>query len=149
MSGRHATGPRWPAGLAVLAAIALYASLPSGLILGPWFVRYLVPALALAVLVPLAVTAPHRHIEESRIRRRAAMTLTGLISAANVVALGYLIDELLYKRSLAGRPLLYGAFSIWATNVIAFALWYWEPTAAALRAALRTRRRRATSRSCR
>jgi hypothetical protein len=54
--------PRWPAAIAVLAAIALYATLPSKFISAQHassVFRYLVPAIALALLVRLAVTAPH------------------------------------------------------------------------------------------
>src|SRR5438034_5528237 len=56
--------PRWPAALAVLAAIGLYASLPSKLISdehASGLIRFVVPAFELALLVPLAVTAPYRH----------------------------------------------------------------------------------------
>ena len=118
--------PRWPSALAVLAAVGLYATLPDKLVPGPAYVRYVVPVLFLAVLVPLAVTAPHRHVEESGRRRRAAMTLTALITLANVIALAFLVHQLIYVNGVAGRALLYGAFDIWTTNVIAFALWYWE-----------------------
>jgi uncharacterized membrane protein len=118
--------PRWPSALAVLAAVGLYATLPDKLVPGPSWVRYVVPVLFLAVLIPLAVTAPHRHVEESGARRRAAMTLTALITLANVIALTFLVHQLIYVSGVGGRALLYGAFDIWATNVIAFALWYWE-----------------------
>ncbi|HUZ81204.1 MAG TPA: hypothetical protein VMU73_03080 [Gaiellaceae bacterium] len=117
---------RWPSALAVLAAVGLYATLPNILVPGPSWVRFVVPVLFLAVLVPLAVTAPHRHVEESGARRRAAMTLTALITFANAVALAFLVHQLVYVSGVAGRTLLYGAFDIWVTNVIAFALWYWE-----------------------
>src|SRR5947208_15344850 len=70
--------PRWPAALAVLAAIGLYASLPSKLISdehASGLIRFVVPALELALLIPLAVTAPYRHVNESGRRRKAAITL--------------------------------------------------------------------------
>ncbi len=38
----------------------------------------------------------------------------------------FLVHELIYGSGVQGRTLLYGAFAIWATNVIVFALWYWE-----------------------
>ncbi len=118
--------PRWPSALAVLGAAALYLTLPSKLVVGPPFVRYLVPALELSLLVPLLLSAPHRHVQESGARRRFAMTLIGLISLANALALYFLIHQLLYGTGVQGRQLLYGAFNIWVTNVIAFGLWYWE-----------------------
>jgi hypothetical protein len=118
--------PRWPSTLAVLGAAALYLTLPNELVLGPPFVRYLVPALEVAVVVPLALTTPHRHVQESGFRRRVAMTLTALISIANALALFFLVRVLIYGSSVPGRTLLYAAFDIWVTNVIVFALWYWE-----------------------
>jgi uncharacterized membrane protein len=118
--------PRWPSALAVLGAVGLYMTLPETLVLGPSYDRFVIPALELAVLVPLTVAAPHRQVSESGARRKAAMLLTALISIANALALAFLIHELVYNTGIAGRPLLYGAFDVWVTNVIVFGLWYWE-----------------------
>jgi len=117
---------RWPSAIAVVGAALLYLTLPNQLVLGPPFVRYLVPALELALLVALVVSAPHRHANESGLRRKAAMTLIGLISVANALALFFLVRHLLYGSGVQGRTLLYAAFDIWVTNVIVFGLWYWE-----------------------
>jgi uncharacterized membrane protein len=126
----HRFEPRWPAALAVLAAIALYVTLPSKIISGQHasgLIRWIVPAFELALLVPLAVTAPHRHVEESGRRRSAAIMLTAIVSIANAVTLAFLIHYL-FKGHAAGegRQLLIAAFQIWWTNVIVFGLWYWE-----------------------
>src|SRR4029077_2614137 len=51
--------PRWPAAVAVVAAAVLFVTLPDALVPGPPWVRFVIPALELAVLIPLAVTAPH------------------------------------------------------------------------------------------
>jgi hypothetical protein len=114
----------------VLAAIALYATLPRKIISAQHassVFRHLVPAIALALLVPLAVTAPHRHVEESGRRRKAAITLTAIISIANAATLIFLIHFLFKTGGTGdGRQLLIAAGQIWATNVIVFALWYWE-----------------------
>jgi uncharacterized membrane protein len=126
MTGVPRFEPRWPSALAVLGAVALYLTLPNQLVIGPPWVRYVVPALELAVLIPLAVTAPYRHVEESGFRRKVAMTLTAMISIANAVSLFFLIRHLLYDSTVHGRTLLYAAFDVWTTNVIVFALWYWE-----------------------
>jgi uncharacterized membrane protein len=120
------TEPRWPSALAVVLSAVLYLTLPSSLVVGPVWVRYVVPGLALAVLVPLLITAPHRHAAESQMRRRAAMTLAALISIGNALALFFLVRQLLYGTGVTGRTLLYSAFNLWSTNVIVFALWYWE-----------------------
>ncbi len=122
--------PRWPAALAALAAIALYVTLPSKIITGEHatgLLRYVVPGLALCLLVPLAVTAPHRHVEESGRRRTAAIVLTAIISVANAATLAFLVHYLLNPAAASqSRSILLAAFQIWWTNVIVFALWYWE-----------------------
>jgi uncharacterized membrane protein len=126
MTGTPQFEARWPSALAVVGAAALYLTLPHQLILGPPIVRYVVPALELAVLIPLALTTPSREISETGFRRKAAMTLTALISVANALALFLLIRQLLYGSGVQGRTLLFAALDIWVTNVIVFALWYWE-----------------------
>ncbi len=126
MTKRPAPEPYWPAGLAVLVAVALYLTLPSQIVIREPFIRYVVPGLELAMLITLTVALPYRHVQESGLRRKASMTLTGLISVANAVSLTYLIHLLLYDMSVQGRVVLYAAFDVWVTNVIVFALWYWE-----------------------
>ena len=77
--------PRWPATVSALVAMVLYASLPAKIISGSHastLFRVLVPALELALLVPLAVTAPHRHIYESGRRRMAAIALVAIVTIA-------------------------------------------------------------------
>ncbi len=122
--------PRWPAAVAVLVAIGLYASLPGRVISashGSTVFRLLVPALGLALLIPLAVTAPHRHIYESGRRRMAAIAMTAILTVANVASLAFLIHFLLSGgHAVLGRQLLLAGGQVWWTNVIVFALWYWE-----------------------
>jgi hypothetical protein len=55
--------PRWPSVVAIGVAIALYVSLPDTIIsdsYGSGAIRFIVPALELALLIPLAVAAPDR-----------------------------------------------------------------------------------------
>jgi len=122
--------PRWPAALAVLVAIALYVSLPGKFIsasFGSNIIRFVVPGLELALLIPLAVTTPHRHVSESGKRRKVAVALTAIVSIANIAALGLLVHYLLFAgAAVQSRQLLLAAAQIWWTNVIVFALWYWE-----------------------
>ena len=128
MDVRVASEPRWPSVIAILVAVALSASLPGTMATGsaiPLALEIAVPMLALALLVPLAVTAPHRHPDESERRRAATISLTATLSAANVFALALLVHQLLRGR-IEGAHLLLAAGQVWTTNVIAFALWYWE-----------------------
>jgi uncharacterized membrane protein len=117
--------PRWPASLAVLGAIVLYTLLPDKLIFS--YTRWIVPALEVALLLPLSVIAPHRHIEESQWRRMASIALIAIINLANIASLALLVGNLIGGHAKAsGTDLIFAAADIWLTNAIVFALWYWE-----------------------
>ena len=60
--------------------------------------------------------------------RAASIALIVLISAANAVSAILLIRAILetLPSTAHAAPLLASGASIWATNVIAFGLWYWE-----------------------
>ncbi len=121
------TEPRWPASLAVLAALALYGFLPDKLTFGP---NWLIPALDLILLLPLSLVAPTRRQHEPPWQRVAAVALIALVNAANVISLILLVQELLQGKAngkaIVGPQLLFSAILIWLTNVLVFALWYWE-----------------------
>jgi hypothetical protein len=121
--------PRWHVTIAVVAGIVLYVTLPSRFVVGSGvsgeFARWSVPVLEALLLVPLAATAPHRREEESGVRRKATMILTGILSVANAISLGLLVHQLLIGSKMTGQVLFHGAAAIWLTNVIVFGLWFW------------------------
>jgi uncharacterized membrane protein len=114
---------RVPAALAVVAALVLHLALPHRLRLGP---VWLLPGLELALLVPLIVSNPSRLRRGSRNLRSLSITLIALASVANAASLSLLVHRLLRGGKAGGRPLIYSAIAIWVTNVLVFALWYWE-----------------------
>ncbi|NMO91019.1 DUF1345 domain-containing protein [Actinomycetospora sp. TBRC 11914] len=115
---------RWPVALAILGAAGLQLSLPDDVVLGS---RWLLPLLEIAVLAVLLVANPGRFEHEPGWRRTVSLALTALVSVANGAAVVRLIDHLVAGRGGddAGTLLATGA-AIWATNVIGFALWYWQ-----------------------
>jgi uncharacterized membrane protein len=116
--------PRWPASLAVLAAIALYVTLPSRFVIGP---VWLIPALEAAMLIPLSLFSPRRTAKENRWEQILAIVLIAVVNVANVVSLIALVRALLrHGNEMTGTQLVFTAASIWMTNIIIFALWYWE-----------------------
>ena len=119
------TEPRWPAGLAVLAAIGLQVVLPETVIsgLGP---RWLIPVLEALLLMVLIFVNPHRPDRKDSALRLLSLGLIALITAANMIALGELIRALLAHSTAEGRSLVFASVPIWLTNVIVFGLWYWE-----------------------
>ena len=95
---------------------------------------WIAPAIPEAVLLGVLVGQRHKHRsqievsdgEQTPTRRRAAIWLVGIISVANAFALLALLGELLSGNVRTGAELLFEAAVIWATNVFAFGLLYWE-----------------------
>jgi len=115
---------RWPASVAIGVAVTLYMTLPQRLTLGP---VWLIPALEIALLLPLSVAAPRRVPGEPSWQRLTAIAIIAVINLANFVSLLLLIHGLVQRGSRAtGEELLVAAVQVWVTNVIVFALWYWE-----------------------
>lgn len=108
--------------MALLVAAGLYATLPGNLILGGGLLRWIVPALEVALIAVAAVNP----VVESERRRHVGVALVVLITLANASALGLLIDGILTEAGFEGRLLILSAIQIWATNVIIFGLWLWE-----------------------
>jgi hypothetical protein len=115
--------PFWPAQVAALAALLLYLTLPAKLTLGP---TWLLPSVEALLLIGLVATAPSRHRPFSPRRRAFALFLIGLVTAVNFVSLGLLTHYLLRGGRAGGHALILAGVVIWLTNVLVFALWYWE-----------------------
>jgi hypothetical protein len=122
-SSRRASGGenRLPPACAVVVAVVVYALLPSAVLITN---RLIVPAVEVLLLVALLVTNPRRMTRQTRWSRSASIALATLLIVTNVVALGMLVSELTGRES--GSHLLVAAMQIWLTNVIGFALLYWE-----------------------
>jgi hypothetical protein len=119
---RAAWEPRWPAQLAILAALTLYVILPERYVIGP---RLLVPSLILLLLVPLAIGSRMQLV--TGWQRPLAVALIAMINAANVVSVWILVRHILFNAAkINGVELLETAVEIWFTNLIVFGLWFWE-----------------------
>lgn len=114
---------RIPATIAIFLAALLYVLLPEALIMKP---RYLLPALEIALLIPLAISNPTKITKESRNLRALSLSLIGIVNISNAINLILLCSRLLNGTSASGTTLLYAAAAIWVTNALVFALWYWE-----------------------
>ncbi|HEY3827629.1 MAG TPA: hypothetical protein VGL57_00390 [Solirubrobacteraceae bacterium] len=113
----------WPAQLTVLAAIALQLLLPARLAAGP---RWLLPALEGVLLIGLSLATPRQLEHEHTVRRRTALSITAIVTAANIYSLSALTHYLLHHDVNKGRELITSGVLIWLTNFLIFALWYWE-----------------------
>jgi hypothetical protein len=129
----------WLARGAIVVTAALNAFLINQLSAVPW---WLGSTVELALLVPLSVATAWTH---ARIRnatsehhwasirrhmmwiRWAAMFLTAVITIINFEALHGVLHALLYgAKGATGQTLLIDAMNIWFTNVVVFALWFWN-----------------------
>ncbi len=115
---------RWPVTLTVAVAVVLQVLLPDQLALHP---LYLLPALEGALFIGLLVANPFRFERYSRPVRAMSVVLILVITAANAISAGLLVRAII-EGHVGGNPvhLLASGAAVWATNVIAFALWYWE-----------------------
>jgi hypothetical protein len=124
----------WLPALAVLVAVVLYARLPDKFIFGTHVTAYgiahwIVPALEVGLLVALVVvgrTETRAATPSTRYLRPMTIALIAIISAANLVSVVLLVDYLVKGGRVNGHELLVSAIDIWWTNVIVFALWFWE-----------------------
>jgi uncharacterized membrane protein len=118
-----ASEPFWPAQLSILTAIALQLLLPARLTVGP---TWLIPALEGALLIGMFFATPRELEGEHPVRRRVALGLTAFVSIANIYSLAELTHYLLHHNVSNGRELIISGVLIWLTNLLIFALWFWE-----------------------
>jgi hypothetical protein len=118
---------RWPVTISVVVAIVLQRLLPDQLSMRP-LPTLLLPVLEVGVLLGLAIANPVRIERRGVFVRWVSIVLILVISAANAASAVLLIRLILTNNMLTRHagPLLASGAAIWATNVIAFALWYWE-----------------------
>jgi hypothetical protein len=115
---------RWPSVVAIAVAIALQWVLPAGLILQP---RWLLPGAEVVLVVLLVAGNPVRLEHGHTLLRTGSLALLAVMTLANGISAALLIDRLLTGRAGdVAAPLIGSGAAIYATNIIAFALWYWE-----------------------
>jgi uncharacterized membrane protein len=110
--------------VAVLAAAILHALLPPELRIqqSPWL-----PWIAFVLLVVLIIGDPGRINRVRSWSRIVTDILIGFITVANAYAAVMLVVGILDNASFeTPRELLFAGGAVWVTNVIAFALWFWD-----------------------
>jgi uncharacterized membrane protein len=115
---------RVPVSLAILVAIALELVLDRRVANRP---RWLFVGLAALLLVATIVINPKRINRRSKPLRALMLLLIAVITLANIASGARLLVDLIDGTGIrdAGQLLRTGG-AIWLTNVIVFALWYWE-----------------------
>jgi uncharacterized membrane protein len=115
---------RLPVAAAVALAIGLQLVLPDRLVIHP---SWLLPTLEGLLLAGLIAANPKRINRRSTALRAASVALIVLISLANAWSSGELIKGII-NGTLGDNPtlLLSRGASVYVTNILVFALWYWE-----------------------
>jgi hypothetical protein len=116
---------RLPVAVTTAVAIALQVAVPDRLVL----VRpsWILPAAQGALLIVLVTANPRRINRQSKAMRSLSLVLGALLTLANGWSVAWLavgITQGTMGRT-PGQLLITGA-DIWLTNVVVFALWYWE-----------------------
>ncbi len=116
--------PRWQVSVVLIVAIVLQLLLPRHLTLHP---HWLLPAIQGLLLISLFTLNPGRNRKGSRTLRVFELIMIAVVSLANAVSAILLIRGLLRgTESPDAVQLLRNGAAIWITNMIAFALWYWQ-----------------------
>jgi hypothetical protein len=111
--------PRWPAFLAMLAASGVFMALPEPLSVGP---GWLLLAINAMLMVPIVISVYRR---DDHITRWLTLIGLALITLAMIASLFFLVQGI--PRHLeTPQALLRSAITLWVTNILVFALWYWK-----------------------
>lgn len=111
--------PRWPAWTAILAVGGLYTALPPYLIIGP---RWLFLVIVLVLMLPIVIS----HFRDRHMLNRVfGFTVTGVVTLGLIASVILLIGALPAHRE-SPTDLLLSAASLWFTNILVFAVWYWR-----------------------
>ena len=116
----------WPVALAIIVVAGLHVALPAKYRVNPPWVA---PAVLLALLAALLIGDPGRIDRQKTWLRIITDIMIAFITVANLFAAARLVGAILTNSKLfaTNAPALLAAGGvIWATNVIAFGLWYWD-----------------------
>jgi uncharacterized membrane protein len=118
--------PRWPMVIAVLVAGALRTTLPESLRLHD--ASWLLGLFLVVMLIVLIAGDPGRIDRQAPWLRVVTIGLIAMITIANSASVVKLSADIINvtPSTNSAKTLLGAGAAIWATNVIAFGLWYWE-----------------------
>jgi hypothetical protein len=109
----------WPAALAFLVLGVAYALVSERLTVGP---RWALPALAVVVVVGGSILRARGMIRATRL---LVLGVLAIVTLAITVSAAFLVEALI-DHSLDAITLLVSGVLLWASNILTFALWYWE-----------------------
>ena len=118
---RHVFTPKWAAVIGALAIGVLYLALPGHLTFGPSWIPL---ALEILLFIPLIFSWATRRPLKQRTIRLLALLLLGVVTTGLAISITLLVITLPTNRQAS--TLLSSAALLWCSNILVFALWYWE-----------------------
>ncbi|HEY7429307.1 MAG TPA: hypothetical protein VH641_01100 [Streptosporangiaceae bacterium] len=116
----------WPVALAIIAVAGLHVALPAKYRVNP---PWVVPVVLLGLLAAMIIGDPGRIDRQKTWLRITIGAVIALLTLANLFAAGRLVAGIITNNKVFASnatALLATGGVIWATNVIAFGLWYWD-----------------------
>jgi len=115
---------RVPVMCALAVAITITALLPDRVANHP---RWLLPGLAAILFVIVLAVNPYKSPDRARQLRPLTFALLAVVSLGNAASAARLVVDLVHGEGIRSPDtLLLTGGAIWATNMIIFAIWYWE-----------------------
>ena len=112
--------PLWLPLVAMLAVGGLYAALPSRLLAGA--PSWLVAAIVVGLLVPMVIS---HYIGNHALHHTLGYVLNSIVTAVLILSLALLLFEVT-QHEVSPPQLLRSAASLWLSNILIFASWYWR-----------------------
>ena len=112
--------------LAIIVVVGLHVALPAKYRVNP---PWVLPAVLLALLAALIIGDPGRIDRQKTWLRVTTGAVIAVLTLANLAAAARLVGDIITTNKLFAAnatALLATGGVIWATNVIAFGLWYWD-----------------------
>ena len=121
--GPHLIGqvPKWGVSVGILLIGIIYYFLPNELTFGT---NWVLLAVEIALLLPLWIFWASGRALSYRLTRRMSLLLLGVVTLA--LAVGVLFFVIRLGTFTSGFKLLYTAALLWISNILVFALWYWD-----------------------
>jgi uncharacterized membrane protein len=119
----HKGEPRWPVSFVVVIVITLQFLLPKSLSLKT---QPYICAVEAILAISLFAVNPGRIKAHARGRWSLGILLTGVMTISNIASAVRLVQSLIDGTVNDATKLLWFGGSIWITNIVVFALWYWE-----------------------
>ena len=114
--------PRWAVIIGILAIGFLYLALPESLTFGP---NWLLLAIEAVLLIPLLfIGITHRPVPHITLRFFVFAVLA-VVTLGLAISIVLLVNTVI-NGSTKGSFLLRSAALLWITNILVFALWYWD-----------------------